>query len=153
MKPALILDPEDVDRVALRCWVLGHRGSPVSRVRRGPERKAVYLHHYIVGCPLRGYVVDHINGDKLDNRKENLRICRQGENSRNQKRHRNNTSGQAGVRQYGRRGRWLACLMLSRKAIHLGCFDTFAEAREARLAGEIRYFGAFAPSLSRKESA
>lgn len=151
MIPGLKLDPEDVERVECRGWVLGRRGYPVTRVRQKPTRKAVYLHHFLIGSPLFGMVVDHINGCRLDNRKSNLRLCRAGENLRNMKRKKTNTSGQAGVNRYGRHGRWLARIMLDRREIHLGCFDTFEEARIARIAGEVRFFGAFAPHLCRAE--
>ncbi len=153
MIPGLIIDSDDADRVAERCWVLSKRGYPVATVRQKPIRQAVYLHHFLLGHPLSGMVVDHINGNRLDNRKSNLRVCRRGENMRNIKRKKNNTSGQAGVRRYGRHGRWLARIMIDRREIHLGCFDSYDAAVSARLAGELKYFGAFAPHICREASA
>lgn len=48
------------------------------------DKKKLRLHRYIMNCP-RNLVVDHINGNALDNRLENLRICTQRENTRNRK--------------------------------------------------------------------
>lgn len=148
MIPGLVLDAEDEERVAARGWVLSKRGYPVTRVRQFPIRQAVYLHHFLIGRPLWGLVIDHVNGNRLDNRKANLRICDRKENLRNMKRKKNNKSGQAGVSELSP-GRWRARLMLNRKEIHLGVFDTFSEAKAARLAAEVEYYRQFAPSISR----
>ncbi|MBL0233220.1 MAG: HNH endonuclease [Chitinophagaceae bacterium] len=51
-------------------------------VSKNKLNKKIYLHRYIMDCP-DGFCIDHINGDSLDNRKENLRICSFRENSRN----------------------------------------------------------------------
>ena len=53
--------------------------------KRGPKagkKKEVYMHRFLMDAP-RGKVVDHLNGDGLDNRRANLRICTQKENLAN----------------------------------------------------------------------
>lgn len=81
-------------------------------------------------------VIDHINGDPTDNRFENLRDVPQRLNSRNQKKHSRNTSGQTGV--YWRRdvARWQARISTDEGQKSLGYFDTFEEAVETRKTAE-----------------
>ena len=85
--------------------------------------------------PSEDMVVDHINHNRLDNRKQNLRLCTQGENLRNKK--------VKGVTFDKRRNKWYARIMINRKNLHLGSFDTKEEAIEARKQAEIEYFGEY----------
>ena len=90
-----------------------------------------------------GKNVDHINNNTLDNRKENLRICTPHQNSMNLKVKSNNTSGIIGVSVCGRK--WRARLMFNRQEIPFGYYEDFDDAVRARLIGEYKYFGEFAP--------
>lgn len=105
--------------------------------------KKTHLHHFIIGKPPRGLVVDHINGDVRDNRRKNLRFCTQSQNIFNGKKRKNNTSGLIGVRQVKGTGKWEAYINKNFKKIHLGSFDTKDEAVKARKNGEIKYFPDF----------
>lgn len=82
------------------------------------------LHHVIIGRPLNGLQVDHINGDKLDNRKENLRIVTLRQNNQNRKEFRNQTKSSRflGVFWDKNLGKWRAAITINRKMIHLGVF-------------------------------
>ena len=95
-------------------------------------------------------VVDHINHNKLDNRKINLRICNNKQNVRNSSSSKNNNLGVLGV---GVRpsGRYRARIMVNRKEIALGTYDTLEEAKKAREKGEKKYFGDYAPFKNNKE--
>lgn len=88
-------------------------------------------------------VVDHVNGDCLDNRKINLRPCTYGENSRNRRVAKNNTSGYTGVCFAG--GRWRATIYVKGKNIYLGFYEKFEDACRSRKDAEIKYYGEFAP--------
>lgn len=81
--------------------------------------------------------IDHINGDRADNRIGNLRVATRSENSRNTKLRCTNSSGRVGVSQ--RRGKWRATIRANNRQHELGIFDTFEEAAAARDAAEIRF--------------
>lgn len=76
--------------------------------------------------------VDHLDGNRQNNRLENLRIVTASENHRNQKRPKNNTSGVLGVSWYKPYRRWRATVNIGGRSRHLGYFDTVAEAAAAR---------------------
>lgn len=96
-----------------------------------------------------GLVVDHINGDTLDNRRENLRIVTQQVNIRNRRGAcRTSVSGIRGVRFYRPLQKWAASISVreegrpnGQRTIHLGYFATAEEATAARKAGEERLWG------------
>jgi predicted GIY-YIG superfamily endonuclease len=74
-----IIDAEDVGRVSQHSWCIDSMGYAVARV----NGKKVLLHRFLLRVTNRSQIVDHINGDRLDNRKSNLKIGTQAENVRN----------------------------------------------------------------------
>ena len=76
-------------------------------------------------------IVDHINGNTLDNRKENLRIITRSENNKNMRMRINNTSGATGVEYNEKSDNYKARITLHGKAFYLGTFNTLMEARAA----------------------
>lgn len=95
------------------------------------NKKQYLLHRVITNAP-KGYVVDHINHDTLDNRKDNLRVVLQKENMQNLLSHRkNSSSGARGVCWDSNRERWLAHITLNYKFKFLGYFDSKDEATAA----------------------
>lgn len=80
--------------------------------------------------------VDHINGDRADNRWENLRDVPKLLNALNQKRHSTNKSGVTGVRFAAHINKWMAYIGHDNRMHHLGVFDTLEEAAEARWKAE-----------------
>lgn len=89
-------------------------------------------------------VIDHINGNGLDNRRSNLRECTQRQNSMNCAISKNNNSGVAGVSLVKSSGTWRARIMVDRKEISLGRYLDFKDAVKARRSAEEKYFGEFA---------
>jgi hypothetical protein len=89
-----------------------------ARCARGP------MHRVLLAAP-KGLVVDHWNGDTLDNRRANLRLCTQRENTLN--RQSASLSGYRGVRQASG-GRWQAIITEAGRTAHLGMFDSPIEA-------------------------
>ena len=87
--------------------------------------------------------VDHINGNRLDNRRCNLRICDSVGNNRNCSMQKNNKSGYKGVRYYYK-GKWRAEIQIFGRTIHLGCFADKKDAARAYNEAAKKYFGEFA---------
>ena len=96
----------------------------------------ILLHRYIMNCP-DDKVVDHINHNKLDNRRCNLRICSRQENSCNLVPTKNR-----GVVQLAN-GKFKASITHNYKHRHIGCYDTREEALKHRLNAEKELFGEF----------
>lgn len=79
--------------------------------------------------------IDHINGDRANNRLCNLRLVTRRENTLNQKRRRNNKSGRTGVSQLGN-GKWRAYISEHGKIKHLGVFCALEDAIKVRVRAE-----------------
>lgn len=106
-------------------------------------RKHVYLHRYIMDAP-RDKHVDHINGNTLDNRKSNLRLCSQLDNTHNAKVSKRNTTGYKGVTYNKRERKYKAQICLDWKHIHIGTYSTAEEAYAAYCKAAVDYYGKFA---------
>jgi len=106
--------------------------------RRRRRQTRLAFHRFIMNPP-KGMMIDHINGNGLDNRKENLRIVTSAENSRNKGKFKNNTSGFKGVyymkkskKMINERSKpWMAGIRHNKKDIHIGYFSTPEEAARA----------------------
>lgn len=83
--------------------------------------------------------VDHINGNRTDNRISNLRLVTNAENSRNAARSRNNSSGVTGVHWFKKSGKWQASIMVNKRSLHIGLFTDFEDAVAARKAAEAKH--------------
>ena len=113
-----------------------------------PDGRKVRLNRYLMGLTntdiyTTEQVVDHINGDSMDNRKSNLRICTQADNMKNQKKSKKNTSGHKGVCWASREKRWIAYIKVDGKNITLGYFKNKEDAINARLKAEEKYYSEF----------
>ena len=85
-------------------------------------------------------IPDHINGNRLDNRKQNLRTATRHQNAMNQGIAKNNTSGKTGVHWHSNINKWIANIGYGNKLVHLGYFDDYDEAVKERERAEIKYF-------------
>lgn len=91
-----------------------------------------------------GGEVDHINGNRSDNRISNLREASSSQNGANCKRRKDNVSGFKGVGFHKPMGRWRARIKVGRKEKHLGYFDSASEAHKAYTEAACREFANFA---------
>lgn len=129
------VDDEDYSYLSEFRWscVDGYavRSEYVSRAGGRQRNRHIRMHRAILSAPV-GLEVDHINRDRLDNRKRNLRLCSHGENQRNGSIRRDNTSGYVGVTYHRPRGTWQARLRFSGKRVTIGYFSSPTDAAKAR---------------------
>lgn len=88
--------------------------------------------------------IDHINGDRSDNRIENLRAVTRSQNCANQRTQKRSASGFKGVTFMPKKQVWRARIKAKQKEIYLGCFASKEEAAHAYNQAAIQHFGAFA---------
>lgn len=138
-----LVDDLDFEQLGGEKWLCQTTlcGKYAARKEKG---KYVYLHRVILGAR-KGQYVDHKNGDGLDNRRANLRICTNAENGRNRRGlNKNNTSGFRGVCRYKKTARWTAQIMVMHKNIKLGVFSNKKDAHIAYRKASKKHFGDFA---------
>lgn len=142
-------DLEDYDKIKDHCW----NKSSYGYIKTLVNGHNLFLHRLVTGAneldPYK-YVVDHINHIQYDNRKENLRIVSQGENSRNRSLKSSNTSGKSGVWWSTRDKVWYVQLKIDGKAISGGCFQNKEDAIKKRCELEEKYYGEFSYDNSMK---
>ncbi len=95
----------------------------------------IYKAHRLIWKWWYGYdpeQIDHVNGDRLDNRIDNLLNVDNKTNGRNRTKQRNNTSGFTGVVWHEHAGRWRSQIKVDQKQIPIGMYNTPQEAKEAR---------------------
>lgn len=150
-----VIDAVDAD-IACFHWTAMVKKDGGIYAMRTTSKRTVYLHRLILGRKLRHelprrVLTDHVNGQTLDNRRDNLREASTLQNCRNRGRQCANTSGVTGVSWNVKCNRWQASVCVNYKRIHLGWFADFDEAVAVRHAAEIEYYGEFSPLLSRQE--
>ncbi len=114
-----LVDDEDFEWLNTFSWHFGKRYAV-----RKEKGKSVFMHKQIMGA---SGIIDHINGNNLDNRKSNLRPATHAENMRNRKMQSNNTSGFRGVHKI-KGGYWQAQIKINGIQKYLGIYRTPKEA-------------------------
>lgn len=143
----VIIDKEDERFVTSHNWSANKRdiaayGLYYFICRVGAE--VVSLHRYLLGCKWRdGNVVDHINGNTLDNRKTNLRLCNKSQSQMNRGRQSNNKTGYKGVSYRKDKGKYEGRIKVNGKTIHLGYTYTAEESYERYIAAAREHYGCF----------
>lgn len=146
---SFLIDKDDYERVKDYKWY-AYKKRPTSNYYVCADKTInktkikISLHRYINGC-VKGdsVIVDHINGNTLDNRKSNLRRATKEQNQRNCKTQYNSLSGRKGVRKHKLCDKWQARITVNNREIYLGLHSTFEEACKAREKAEDKYFGEF----------
>lgn len=134
----VLIDTDKVPVLREYSWCVSGNGYVMSR----SGNKATILHRFLTGAK-KGEYVDHINGNPLDNRLSNLRVCKKQENEFNQKIRIDNTSGYRGVCR-GKRGRYRAYITKDGKQRWLGQYATPEAAAIAYNQKAKELFGEFA---------
>lgn len=131
----MLCDTEDWGKLKNHYWSICPTGYAASGTSK---RGRIFFHKEVTNTTSE--IIDHINMNKLDNRKCNLRIADKKINSINRGLQSNNKTGYKGVYHDKRYGTWNARVTVSGKTIHLGTFSTKEEAIAARRAGEEKYY-------------
>lgn len=142
----IVVDSDDAPALRQYSWCVSKTGYAVARI----NGKVIKLHRYLLN-PSPKLVVDHINGNKLDNRRENLRVCQQSRNSKNVSIKPSNTSGFPGIRKLPD-GKFNVRITVDRKGMHVGNFETIEQAIAARIKAESEHYGEYAPSVGATKS-
>ena len=124
-------------------WCVLRCGYPVRATWKNGVHRLMLIHRQILNVPL-GAIIDHKNGNKLDNRRENLRVCTHQQNIYNCKRSKNNKTGFTGVCWDKSRNKFTAYISNNYAHIHLGRFDNAIDAAKAYNSKAIELFGEFA---------
>lgn len=148
----ILVDDDLYDAISVFKWRIDNKGYPVRTIypdlNNKKRRTKLTLHRSVMGAPPKPLVTDHINRNKFDNRRENLRFVTNAENCRNKdfssivkrrsstrspgrRRIKYDPTGRTGIRV--RKGRWSSYTHIQGRQIYLGTFKNQAEALESRL--------------------
>lgn len=130
----VLFDEEDLELLTKHTWRLKLSGTALyvstpiylGKINDKWKWKHVYLHRILLNAK-KGQYVDHINGNPLDNRRSNLRICTNQQNTSNSKIRSNNKTGVKGVRYC--KGKYIAQINIGGKSKYLGTFKTLEEGK------------------------
>jgi hypothetical protein len=133
-------------RLAKAGQVAGNFDEKLGYIRVGMSRKS-YLLHRVIFMYHHGYLpefLDHINGDRVDNRIENLRPATKDENCRNRCSHKNNTSGEKNVSWHIGKKKWGVSLHVNGAKRHFGDYEDLELAALVAAEARDKFHGAFA---------
>lgn len=140
-----LVDEEDYERLSQFSWHVvqkrpGGKFYAGRSIRVDGKRKNIRLHHEVYGSTI---MLDHINGDGLDNRKSNLRPCNNTQNKQNVKKQRGSSSSiYKGVSL--RKGKWRVTIKANGKHTELGSYNCEIEAAKVYDKAALLYFKEFA---------
>ena len=136
------IDIEDLDRTLKRKWRMDNWRYASSGHSQHKSQEYVTLQNYLLKY---NKTIDHIDRNRLNNRKYNLRKSNKKLNARNKSIRSNNTSGIIGVSWNKRDNNWETYISINYKKINLGSYNNINDAIITRLKAEIKYFKEYAP--------
>jgi hypothetical protein len=135
-----LVDDEDYDYLAQWCWRLNSHGYAIRSFKLEGRTRYLNMHRIILDAQ-RGQFVDHIDHNRLNNRRANLRFVTAQENQRHRRTFSNNSTGYKGVSFM--HNQWHVRLGLDGQMVHLGFFDDLQVAAQVYDAVARRVFGEF----------
>ena len=142
-----IVDDADCQWLNQFKWCAYKGNSTYYAIRGDGKRNTIRMHREILNSP-KGLCTDHRNGNGLDNRRKNLRVCTNAENLQNQTKRARCTSKYKGVTTYSvvkhRKRPWLAQITFNNKHINIGYFASEESAARAYDIAAKKYHGEFA---------
>lgn len=146
----ILVDDADYDMLSKYSWSLNQKGYPICKIWINGTRTTKSVSRLLINPP-KDKQVDHINGDKLDNRRDNLRMCSPQENCFNRKRRKGSYSIYKGVSTFFYTKTngdtsiyYKAIIQVNRKPLYLGMFKTQSSAAMAYNNAAKTHFGKFA---------
>ena len=116
----VMVDDEDYEWLRQYEWQVDRHNSVKTHA---PGMKGKLIHRLILNAP-EHLEVDHIDGNRLNNQRSNLRLATSSQNKMNRGPRKDNTSGCKGVSWHSQRLKWTARVKAGQKYIHLGLFDS-----------------------------
>lgn len=141
-----IFDKEDFEIIKDFCWFVNSLGYVVTRDRI--TSKMISFHRLVMRPKNKDELVDHIDHDRLNNCKSNLRVCSHDDNMKNRSIHKNNTSKVLGVTWYEPRKKWRSQIKINGRCTHIGLFTSKTEAIRARIKAELEFYKEYAPTYN-----
>ena len=144
-----IVDDEDFVKLSTHKWFYAE-GYAARKGGKWPHQTTIRMHNAVMDPPV-GMEVDHIHGNKLDNRKSELRICTAQKNQCNKPKPKNNTSSYKGVTWKEDHHKWYTQIVVNHKHYFLGLFDDPLDAAKVYDQAARKYHGDFANTNFPKE--
>jgi len=138
----MLVDPDTLSTHGDRGWYINRQGYVTKDFGGRKNRRRLKLHRLVVSAS-PGDVVDHINGNKLDNRTSNLRICTKTQNTWNRKKQ-SGSSRYKGVTWYKPLSKWMAQIQVNRKHLNLGYYESEEAAAKAYDDAALKLYGEYA---------
>lgn len=137
-KNKALVDLDDIDKIRNYKWYerTDHYVAAVTK-----DKKSIKLHQFVMPEKKEKIDIDHINHDRLDNRKSNLRFATRTQNSQNRSLQSNNNSGVPGIYWHKQHKKWQALIVVNGERIDLGRYENLEDAKNIRKEAEIKYFG------------
>lgn len=124
-----LVDDSDYETIASHRWYVDRDGYPVASVRHAGKRSTITIHGLLIGI-VPGMFADHIDGDRLNNQRSNLRHCTPSQSSMNRARPSHNTTGVRNVSLH-RSGKYKVHVQANGECRYFGLYDTLAAASVA----------------------
>src|SRR3990167_4034233 len=139
----VLIDLEDVEKVKSAKWHI-NTGYAARNIKKSNGKRGIeFLHHFLIPCE-KSLEIDHIDRNRLNNQKANLRTCTRSQNKMNTQKYKNNTSGIKGVCWDKRAQKWNAQIQKEKKHFYLGYFDLKEDARNAYIEASKELHGIYA---------
>lgn len=136
------IDHEDLNKILNYHWVSRNGNDTPYYVDKG--RKSILMSRFLLNAPKYKWV-DHINGNRIDNRKENLRLCSRNENAKNRKLNKSNNTGYKGVsKSRNKYKKWKTIIGVNNKKLTIGTYSSIIDAAIAYNIAAEKYHGNFA---------